>query len=123
MRDKGDTEECDHMQLVATPTGNGGWALLCNIKSTLEGVQIYNDVKSDLIVYMITNCMFPSANECVVQAHEYIHASQEQCDIEEFNIDPAFIKKVSILFKLLSQVCNQYILSRLYMNCLCFEIG
>ncbi len=121
MRDKGDTKECDHTQLVATPTGNGGQALLCNIKSTPEGVQIYNDVKSDLIVYMITNCMFPSADECVVQAHEYIHASQERRDIEDFNIDPAFIKKASILFKLLSQVCNQYILSRLYMNCLCFS--
>ncbi len=74
---------------------NRGRVLIHDIKSNPDWIRIFNDIKSDLILYMITTSMFPSNDECQVQVYNYVSASQCHHNIQNFDANTAFVKTVS----------------------------
>ena len=77
-----------------------GRTLIGDIKTSSDRTHVYNDVKSDLIVFMITTSMFPTSDECLVQVYGFIHKSTQRWNIKNFDAETGFIKTVSLIFKL-----------------------
>ena len=49
--------------------------LVADIKKMPSNLLIYNNVKSDLIMYMVTQSMFLTADEASVKLHQYLQAA------------------------------------------------
>ncbi len=84
-----------HTETMVVQNVNRGRVLIHDIKSNPDWIRIFNDIKSDLILYMITTSMFLSNDECQVQVYNYVSASQCHHNIQNFDANTAFVKTVS----------------------------
>ncbi len=67
---------------------------LHDVKNSREAILIYNDVKSDLIIYMIHQSMFISKDESVGLVHGYVNTAKQRHGIKDYNVNMPLIQTV-----------------------------
>ena len=79
---------------TSTSTSLSHWPCLRDVKNSCEAILIYNNVKSDLIIYMIHQSMFISKDESVGLVHRYVNTAKQRHGIKDYDVNMPLIQMV-----------------------------